>query len=326
MFGMLNGAHVTGVVACLARLNIPELVEAGPKSPEELAAQIGVKAQPLYRLMRASASVGVLEELPDGRFAETPLSAVLRANANPSLKALAIMTARPWHWQGWAHLEDCVRTGRQALDLLESTPFFEFLDKNPEEARVFDAAMTALSMLDAPAITAAYSFEGMDSIVDVAGGVGYLLAKILSAHPRMRATLYDLPHVIERAKSGPLAGVIDRCSFESGDMFASVPAGRDAYMMKHIIHDWPDEPCIQLLKACRSAVNANGRLLVIDNVIQPGNDFHPGKFLDLQMLIFPGGRERTEQEFRELFEASGWKLVRVIATAVPESILECVAV
>src|ERR1700756_409886 len=134
-----------------------------------------------------------------------------------------------------------------------------------------------------------------------------------------------MPHVLEGAANGPLKPVMDRCTLASGDMFASVPPGADAYIMKHIIHDWPDDLCIQLLKACRKGVKAGGRLLVVDSVIQPGNDFSPSKFLDLQMLIFPSGCERTEKHFRELFEASGWELRRIIPTAAVDSIVEGVA-
>jgi hypothetical protein len=138
----------------------------------------------------------------------------------------------------------------------------------------------------------------------------------------LRGTLYEAPHVVEGAANGPLKPVMERCTLASGDMFSSVPAGADAYIMKHIIHDWPDDLCIQLLKACRKGVNADGRLLVVDSVIQPGNDFSPCKFLDLQMLIFPSGCERTEKQFRDLFVAAGWQLRRIIPTAASDSILE----
>lgn len=324
MLQILNGVYVAGAISCLAQLGVPDLVESGPKSASELAEKLKVQPQALYRLMRATACVGVLTENPDGRFAETPLSAVLRNNAHPSLRGLAIMGGREWHGQGWSHLGEIVRTGQQ--ERFEGESIFDFLQHSPEEAKIFDAAMTALSAIQAPAVVEAYSFEGIGSIVDIAGGVGLLLATVLERYPRMRGTLYDLPRVIERAKSGPLQGLLDRCTFSSGDMFVSVPAGADAYMMKHIIHDWPDEDCIKLLKACRKGLNPGGRLIVIDSVIRPGNEFHPGKFLDLQMLIFPGGRERTEGEFRELFKAAGWRLARVVSTAVPESVMEGVPV
>jgi hypothetical protein len=157
-----------------------------------------------------------------------------------------------------------------------------------------------------------------------------LLAEILKRNPALSGILYDMPHVVAGAKDGPLKPLLTpstattaaRCTIAGGDMFSSVPAGADAYIMKHIIHDWPDDACIKILKACRAAVNPGGKLLVVDSVIQPGNEFSPSKFLDLQMLIFPGGCERTEKEFRELLAASGWQLTRVIPTAGLDSIVE----
>ena len=322
MFQILNGAHVAGAVSCLAQLGIPDLVEDAPKSAEELAKQIGAHPQALYRLMRATACVGVLSEGPDGKFSQTPMSAVLRTNATPSLRSLAIMGGREWHARGWSRLEYCVRTGKQALDDLYGAHIFEFLKQHPEEARIFNDTMTELSMIDSPAVADAYSFDGIHSIVDIAGGHGLLLATILQRNPHLKGTLYEMPHVLEGAAGGPLKPVMERCTLSSGDMFSSVPPGADAYIMKHIIHDWPDELCLKILKACRKSVNEGGKLLVVDNVIQPGNDFSPGKFLDLQMLIFPSGSERTEKQFRDLFAAAGWKLNRIIPTAAPDSIVE----
>jgi hypothetical protein len=322
MFQLLNAVFVVGAISCLAQLGIPDLVEHGPKSAEELAAQIGADPRALYRLMRATACVGVLTEGADGKFSETPLSAVLRSNANPSLRAFAIMHGRDWHGLGWSNLDYCVRTGKQALDKIYGMPIFQFLEQRPEEAKLFNQSMTDLSTIDGPAVADAYSFGEIESIVDVGGGHGLLLATILARNARMKGTLYDVAHVVSGAKEGPLKPVMDRCTIASGDMFTSVPAGAGAYIMKHIIHDWPDEGCVNILKACRKGVNPGGKLLVVDNVIQPGNEFAPGKFLDLQMLIFPGGCERTEKQFRDLFSAAGWNLSRVIPTAAIESIVE----
>jgi hypothetical protein len=322
MLQLLNGAHVAGAVSCLARLGIPDLLEAGPRSAEDMAREIGAQPRALYRLMRATACVGVLSEGPDGKFSETPMSAVLRKNANPSLRNLAILGGREWHGQGWSRLEYCVRTGKQALDQVYGMPIFQYLTQHPDEAQIFDDTMTELSAIDGPAVADAYSFDGIRSIVDVAGGHGFLLATILARNPQMRGTLYDAPHVIEGARNGPLKPLMERCTLASGDMFSSVPDGADVYIMKHIIHDWPDDLCLKILRACRKNVTSKGKLLVVDSVIQPGNDFSPSKFLDLQMLIFPGGCERTEKEFRELLAAGGWKVNRIIPTRAPDSIVE----
>lgn len=322
MLQILGGAQVAGAVSCLARLGIAELVEGGPKSADDLARQIGVHPGALYRLMRATASVGVLSEGPDGTFSQTALSAVLRRDAKPSLRALAIMGTREWHMRGWERLEYSVRTGKTALDEVLGMPVFEHFKQNPAEAQVFNDAMTDMSMIDSPAVAAAYSFEGIGSVVDVAGGHGLLLATILGRNPNLKGTLVDAPHVIAGAREGPLKLFLSRCTLVGGDMFASVPAGADAYMMKHIIHDWPDDLCVKLLKLCRKAVNPGGKLLVIDCIIQPGNDFSPAKFLDLQMLLFPGGLERTEKQFRDLFAASGWRLHRIVPTPAGDAVVE----
>ncbi len=324
-FGILqivNGAYVAGAVSCLAQFGIPDLLEDGAKSAEELAVETGAQPEALYRLMRATACVGVLAEGSDKKFSQTPMSAVLRTNAKPSLRGLAIMTGREWHERGWSKLEYCVRTGKQAIDEIYGMTIFEYLKQNPEESRIFDEAMTGLSSIDGPAVADGYNFTGIHNIVDVAGGRGLLLAMLLERNAHLKGTLYEVPHVLEGAKTGPLKPYMDRCTLTSGDMFSSVPAGADAYIMKHIIHDWPDDACIKILSACRQGVNPGGNLLVVDSVIQPGNDFSPGKFLDLQMVILPGGRERTEPEFRELLEASGWKLSRIIPTAAGDSIVE----
>jgi O-methyltransferase domain/Dimerisation domain len=322
MMQMLSGMMVAGAVSTLARLGVPDLLEDGPKSAEELAPKVGAQAVPLFRLMRATASVGVLAEGADGKFSQTPLSAVLCTNATPSLRGWATMLSQEWHMRAWGHLEYCVRTGKQALDEIYGKSAFEWIFSNPDAAGIFNQAMTDLSRLDSPGVAEAYSFEGIGTLVDVAGGHGLLLATILGKNPGLKGVLYEIPAVIEGAKTGPLTAVMDRCELVSGDMFTSVPPAADAYIMKHIIHDWPDELCLKILKGCRAGVKPGGKLLVVDDVIPPGNDFHPGKFLDLEMLIFPGGHERTEQQFRDLFAAAGWRMTRVIGTQGGISIVE----
>jgi hypothetical protein len=322
---IISGFMVAGAVSALARLGVPDHLDAGPLTAEELAPKVDAQPVPLFRLMRACASVGVLAEGPGGKFSQTPMSALLRSAgpSNPgSLRGWAMMNSQEFHMRGWEHLEYCVRTGKQALDKIYGKPAFELLNERPEIAAVFNHAMTDLSRLDSPAVAEAYSFEGIHTIVDVAGGHGLLLATILQRRPHLRGTLYEIPSVIAGAHSGPLASLMDRCTLASGDMFTSVPHGSDAYIMKHIIHDWPDELSLKILKGCRAGVNAGGKLLVVDAVIHPGNDFDPGKFLDLEMLIFPGGHERTEPQFRDLFATAGWRLNRVIPTPAGISIVE----
>ena len=319
---ILSGFMIAGAVSTLARLGIPDLLDSSPKSAEELAPHVGAQPGPLYRLMRATASVGVLVEGPDGRFSQTPMSATLRSTAPVSVRGWAIMQSQEWHALGWEQLEYCVRTGKQALEKIYGKRAFDFFAEKPEAAAIFNRAMTDLSRLDSPAVVQAYPFDGLGSIVDVGGGHGLLLATILQSSPELKGTLYEVATVIEGARSGPLQPVMDRCTLVAGDMFTSIPPGADAYIMKHIIHDWSDDSCLKILKGCRMGVNRGGKLLVVDHVIQPGNGFDSGKFLDLEMLIFPGGKERSEPQFRELFAAAGWRLNRIVPTPAGASIVE----
>src|SRR2546428_10949050 len=212
---LLNVVFGLGAGSRLARHGIPGLGEHGPKSADELASQIGADPRALYRLLRATACVGVLSEGPDGKFSETPLSSVLRSNANPSLRAFAIMHGRDWHGLGWSHLDYCVRTGKQALDKIYGMPIFQFFEQHPEEGQLFQQSMTDLSTIDGPAVADAYSFGEIHSLVDVGGGHGLLLATILAGNPHLKGTLYDMPHVVAGAKDGPLKPVMERCTLAS---------------------------------------------------------------------------------------------------------------
>src|SRR5258708_33417995 len=193
MFQLVNGVFVVGALSCLARLGVPDLVEHGPKSADELAAQVGADPRALYRLMRATACVGVLSEGPDGKFSETPLSAVLRSNANPSLRTFAIMHGRDWHGLGWSKLDYCVRTGKQAVEKIYGMPIFQFFEQHPEEGELFNQSMSDLSTIDSPAVAYAYSFDEIHSILDVCGGHGLLLATILARNPHCKGTLAHVP-------------------------------------------------------------------------------------------------------------------------------------
>jgi len=319
---ILMGRWIAGAVSALARLGVPDHLESGPRSATELAAEIGARPDLLHRLMRATASVGILSEGPDGRFSQTPMSDVLRTHARPTVRHVAMFTSDDWHLRGWGNLAHTVRTGERAVEGIFGKPVFEYLNENPDVGGTFHNAMTNLSTMEAPAVADAYDFSGIRSLTDVGGGHGLLLATILERYPAMRGTLYDQPPVIEGARGGPTEPMKDRVTFASGDMFESVPAGEDAYIMKYIIHDWPDDRCVKILRGCRAGVNPGGRLLVVDGVVPEGGGFHMSKIVDLEMMLFPGGKERTEKEFRELFAASGWALERILPTAAHLSVIE----
>jgi SAM-dependent methyltransferase len=205
---------------------------------------------------------------------------------------------------------------------------FDYLGNHPDKARAFGEAMTSISGTENPAVTAACDFSKVGTVVDVGGSHGHLLAAILKANPRVKGVLFDLPQVLEQARMAPHVSARERAGrieLAPGDFFQSVPQGADAYIMKYILHDWDDERCATILENCRRAMPPNGRVLVVDTVIPPGNDPHWGKILDINMLVGPGGRERTRSEFVQLFARAGLKLKRIMPTACALSIVEGVA-
>jgi len=320
---MIMGKWVSSAISAAAHFGIADHLESGPKSPKELAALTGTQERPLYRLLRANASVGVFSELEDGTFAQTALSEPLRSNAKPCVRNMALMLTDDWHIRCWEQLPWCVETGKPASYKLHGTGMFDWMAQNPEKTGHFNQAMTDLSSGDATAIVQSYDFSRFEHIVDVAGGHGALLAAILDQSPKLRGTLVEMPHVIEGAKK---AGILDRfgsrCTLVAGSMFEDVPADADAYIMKFIIHDWYDSECIKLLSQCRKGIRPGGRLLVVDQVVSARNEPGASKLMDLEMLVLPGGMERTEKEFRELFAASGFRLERIIPMPAPQCIIE----
>jgi len=324
---MVLGKWVSEAISAAAHFGIADHLESGPKSPQELASLTGTQERPLYRLLRANASVGVFTELEDGRFAQTPLSDPLRSNAQPCVRNMAMMLADDWHIRSWEQLPWCVETGKPASYKLNGMPMFDWMAQNPGKTVNFNNAMTDLSQGDSAAITQSYDFSAFEHIVDVAGGHGTLLAAILEQAPKLRGTLFDMQHVIEGAKkAGILDRFADRCTLEAGSFFEAVPKDADAYIMKSIIHDWYDPECIKILSLCRKGIRPGGRLLVVDQVVPVGNEPALSKLVDLEMLVLPGGMERTEKEFQELFAASGFRLERVVRTRTPMCVLEGVPV
>jgi SAM-dependent methyltransferase len=271
------------------------------------------------------ASVGIFAETGERRFRLTPLGKLLRTDSPEALGGYARFVGHESTWLPWGELRHGVRTGQPAFDQVFAMPIFEYFAKMPEAAAIFDAAMTSISTFESRAVLAAYDFSGVGILVEVAGGHGLLITTILKANRKMGGILFDLPHVTAGApallqRRGVAA---DRCQIVSGDFFASVPEGGDAYIMKHIIHDWDDERAIQILKNCYRAMRPGGKVLIVDAVIPPGNAAHFGKLLDLEMLVLtPRGRERTRVEFQDLLKRSGFRLRRVVPTETHLSVVE----
>lgn len=324
VLSLTAGKWVSQAIGVASELGIADLLKGGPRTAADIARSANASEDGVYRLLRALGSVGLFAETGGRRFRLTPLGRLLRTDSPQALGGYARFTGHESTWRPWGELRHSVRTGEPAFDHVFGMPVFEYFAKKPEAAAVFDAAMTSISTLESKAVVAAYDFSGIHTLVDVAGGHGLLIATILEANKRMRGILFELPHVTAGAtallKSGGVAG---RCQIVSGDFFASVPEGGDAYVMKHIIHDWDDERATQILRNCHRAMRPGGKLLVVDAVIPPGNGPHFGKLLDLEMLVLtPRGRERTQADFRELLKRSGFRLRRVVSTETHLSVVE----
>jgi hypothetical protein len=320
---MLFGAQMQKSICVAAKLGIADLLAENPQTADELAARTETHAPSLYRLLRTLASVGIFAETAGQKFELTPIADLLRECAPNSMRDFAIMMGEDWLWTAWGELMYSVKTGEVAHEKVQGMSSFEFFAQNENAGKVFNRAMTNFSLSVIPAIVEAYDFSHVGRLVDIAGGHGVLLAGILNANPQMQGVLFDLPFVIEGA--GELLekeGVGHRIELASGDFFQSVPAGADAYMMKHIIHDWDDRNSIKILKNIRAAMNENGKVLIIEMVIPEGNVPSPSKAIDILMLVMEGGKERTKDEYRRLLEASGFRLTRIVLTKSPYSVIE----
>jgi hypothetical protein len=322
MNNLITGYWSTQAVYVAAKLGLADLLKDGPQTAEELAQPTHTDAASLYRLLRALASLGVFAEDDQRRFSLTPLADLLRDGVTGSMRALDVMSGEE-HYQSWGALLYSVQTGKIAFDKLYGMPVFDFLSQNLEQAKTFDAAMVGVHGRESAAMTDAYDFSDIPVLADVGGGNGSLLKTVLQKHPSMRGILYDLPGVVERAKPNlQSAGIADRCNVIGGSFFDSIPAGADAYLLRHILHDWDDEKATRILTNIHAAMSPAGRLLVVEGVVPTGNDPSFAKLLDLTMMVLPGGKERTEDEYRTLFQNGGFALTRVVPTNADVTIIE----
>lgn len=316
---IMVGNQIQQAVYVAAKLGIADALKDGPKRSEEVARAVGAHPGSLYRLLRLLASFGIFAEDEDGQFNLTPVASLLKKGTPSCAFAL---------WSGglsyrvFGELEHSVRTGEPAFEHLFGMEFFDYLNRNPELGDLFDHAMSWHSSPITPVI-AAQDFSGIDTIVDVAGGRGELLAAVLTAHPALHGILIDHPRVIDSARLRlEAAGVADRCTIASGDILQSVPPGGDAYILKSVIHGLDDDDAARLLTNCRTAMNSHGKIRLVEFVLPAGNEPFPGKLMDLLMLIGGKGRERTLQEFSTLFTKAGLRLANIETTNFLYSIIE----
>jgi hypothetical protein len=311
---LIFGKWVSMAVSVAAKLRIADALAAGPKAIADLADETRTHGPSLFRVLRALASVGVFAEDPDGRFSQTPISEFLRSDVTGSMRAVADYCGADWSWRPWGQLLETVQSGRTAFSEVFGMPVFDYLSQHPDESAVFNEGMTGFSMQESPALAEAYDFSRFGTVVDVGGGHGHLLCTILKRWPGPKGIVFDSPHVVAGATPAiAAAGLADRCKADGGDFFQAVPSG-DAYVMKHIIHDWNDEKSTLILRNCRKAAKPGAKLVLVEMVIPPGNEPSPGKLLDLEMLVIASGKERTEEEYAELFAGAGWKLTQIVPT------------
>lgn len=319
---MLTGYWISQAVYVAAKLGLADLLKDGPRTVDDLASATQTRPRPLYRLLRALASVGVFAEDGQGRFSLTPLGECLRSDVPGSQRAMAI-TAGELFYPAWGELLYSVQTGGTAFEKVYGQPVFDYLSQNPAQARLFDETMVGVHGRETVAMLDAYDFTGVRVLADIGGGNGSVLTAVLKQHPALRGILFDLPGVAERARTNvEAAGLAGRCQVVGGSFFESVPAGADAYLLRHIIHDWDDEKATAILRNVHRAMGAGRKLLVVESVIPPGNEPSFGKLLDLTMLVIPGGEERTEEEYRRLYGAAGFHLTRIVPTKAEVSVIE----
>ena len=310
-----------------AQLELADRLGDGSKTSDQLANQLGMNAPAFYRFLRSLAGMGVLTEVDSRTFALTPLGEALRKGAPGSARATILTLAGPIGRQAWDRLRYSLETGKPGLNEALGRPLFEYLAEHSEEASLFSETMVGFHGAEPPAVAAAYDFNAFGSIVDVGGATGNMLVHILQRHARARGILFDLPHVVAEAPAFLASqGMADRVSIASGSFFETVPAGHDAYVLSHIIHDWDEDQCQTILRNCRKVIDRNGRLLIVEMVLPEGDTPHPGKMLDMMMLVAPGGQERTPSEYGTILSRAGFELTRVVPTTSDVSIVEAVPV
>lgn len=320
---MIFGFMVSRSIAVAAQLGIADLLTDGPKTADEMAQKIDAHPRSLYRLLRALAGAGIFAEAADGRFSLTAIGELLRSDAPESLRGFVATLADEVNFEVWADIPYSIQTGEPVVPHKFGMPWFEWLGQHPIKAAEFNDAMTSFSAGAMAAVLQAYDFSGIGKLVDVGGGHGLLLASVLSKYPNMKGVLYDAPAVVAGARELLKEhGVADRCEAIGGNFLENVPAGGDAYILKHIIHDWNDEECLKILHHCRAGMSAGGKVLIVEMVIPERNVPAVSKFLDLQMLVFLTGCERTEKEYRALLDAAGFELTRIVPTQSTYSVVE----
>ena len=325
MLQLLSSLWVTRAVGSFARLGLADVMEGGAEDHVAIAAARGLVPDRVYRLLRALSTVGIVTETARGHFTLTPLGRLLGSHSPNNTRTTAIFL-NDYFADMWNHLDDALTGDRTAFEALKGKPFFSWLGDNPDEARRFNRMMLEVHGPETPAIVAAYDFSQCDHVVDVGGGNGSLLSAVLAAYPNRRGTLFDMAEAIaaaRRGEGGPLPGV----AFVAGDVFSTpAPEGGDVYLIRHLMHDYDDPDCIRILANVRRAMKPDARVLVLEAPLPSDDSPGPGRWLDLQVMVLCGGRERTVEEYGALFDKAGLRLARTVPTNHPAmTVVEAVA-
>jgi hypothetical protein len=323
---LITGYHLSCAVHLAAKLGLADLLAEGPRSSTELAGVAGTDVRSLTRVLRLLVSAGILNEEEQGRFALTSIGSLLRSDVSGSMRSIALL------WGGrpqlaWTRLLHCVETGKPAFPRVFGKDPFSYMSEHREDAAIFDDGMAALTQRTATAVAAAYDFSKFEVVVDVGGGNGTLVAGILAAFPPLRGVVFDLPHVAERAaKRIDELALLDRCQVASGDFFVEVPTGADGYILANVITDWDDDRACTILRNCRRAIGERGKVLIVEPIYPDRIDSSPPSraavSTDVNVMVCTGGRMRTEQEFRSLYDAAGLRLAGVIRTSAAACVIE----
>jgi C-methyltransferase len=323
MMEMIIATWTSQAIAVAAELGVADALASGPLTIDELGDKVGADPDALRRLLRALIGRGVFRRRHDGRYELNSLAGTLRSDAPASMAWAARFYGSREQRERWTLLVESIRSGRSVVPVLHGKESFDYFAEYPQHAELFNRTMTSISQLTDAAVVAGYDFSAYPTIVDVGGGQGPLLSAILAAAPDSQGVLYDLPAVVSTApKLLCQRDVADRVRIEAGSFFDSVPAGGDAYVLKNIIHDWPDDKAVQILRNVRAAVGPETTVLLVELVIPDHDRDFPGKWADLEMLLNLAARERTAAEYRNLLSQAGFRMTRVVQTASPLSLVE----
>jgi hypothetical protein len=319
---MILGGSISQMITVLAQLGIADLIKNKTQKVEKLAEITKVDTETLYRLLRVSASLGIFSEERPREFVITPLSELLCSDITGSLRNYAILKGQSWARQALISLDQSIKTGIPAFNQMFDKGIFDYLEEN-EGSNLYHRSLKDISRYHDPFIIKSYDFTNFSTVADIGAGMGTLLTTILEKYSHLKGIHFDKISASETAKQHNAKHLVDRCQFISGNFFSGIPGGADVYILKTILHDWNDIQAKTILNNIYKKIPKNGKVLIIEIIMPDGNEIHPRTVMDLEMLIFYGGKERTLLEYNDLLKSTGFRIDRVLPTDKDVSILEC---